>query len=366
MPIIDELKHVRQALHQIPELSKDLPKTIAYIKAYIASFPCTILHPSEASVCAYFDFGCNDSIAYRSDMDALPIEEANHIPYRSQHAGCMHACGHDGHMAILLVFAKYLANIKHCEHNVLLIFQPAEETTGGAQEICQSGILETYHVSKVFGLHLWPELPAGQIATRKDECMARSSEVTISIQGKSSHCAKAEEGHDALFAGVQFIERAYQMEQSLPPSIHRLLKFGMMRSGTVLNAISASTSIKGSLRVFQMDVFHHMEQQLQAIAQQLEVESGCTFDISYSNGYPPLWNDAQLVEQIQTVYPITLLEKPSLLSEDFAFYAEAVPSVFLYVGTGNTTPLHADTFDFDEGILVAGVNLYTSLLALPS
>ena len=150
------------ALHRIPELDCTLPKTYAYVKQSLYSLRCTITTPTEGSICAYFDFGRDDAVAFRADLDALPIQEDTGLSYTSLHAGQMHACGHDGHTAILLELARRLHQKRTLPHNVLLIFQPGEEQKGGAKLLCDSGILEKYKVRFIFGLHLWPKLSKGK------------------------------------------------------------------------------------------------------------------------------------------------------------------------------------------------------------
>ena len=245
----------RHALHRIPELDRALPKTLAYLKNALSGLGCQVFAPMDGALCAWFDFGADSAIAFRADMDALPITEKTGVDYASTHPGKMHACGHDGHMAILLELARRLSGKERLPHNVLLVFQPAEETTGGAKDICDTGVFARYNVKAIFGLHLWPGLPAGKIFSRKNELMARSCEVTVDIYGKSAHIAKATEGIDALMAGTEFYQKAVAMERALPDNIFRLLKFGKFQSGTVRNALSAHTHMEGSLRAFQDEIF---------------------------------------------------------------------------------------------------------------
>ena len=179
----------RHALHRIPELDKELPETLAYLRGALAGLRCRVFSPTDGALCAWFDFGQEAAIAFRADIDALPIEEKTGLPYASTHPGKMHACGHDGHAAIVLELARRLSKKESLPHNVLLVFQPAEETTGGAKDICDTGIFREYNVQAIFGLHLWPGLPAGTVASRKNELMARSCEVTVDVYGKSSHIA---------------------------------------------------------------------------------------------------------------------------------------------------------------------------------
>ena len=354
----------RRALHQIPELDRDLHETMAYLTGELSPMKCALSSPIPGSLCAFFDFGREDAIAFRSDADALPIQENTGLPFASRHPGNMHACGHDGHMAMLLDLAAWLDKQESLNHNVLLVFQPAEETTGGARDLCQSGVFEAHRVRCIFGMHLWPELPAGVVASRKHELMSRSCEVSVTITGRSSHIAKAEEGIDALAAGVAFYRRAAAMEQALPPEIFRLLKFGRMESGTVRNAVSGRTVLLGSLRAFQDEVFISLRDGLQEIARQVEQETGCTVQVRTNDGYPAVWNPEDLYDQVRAAgVSFSQLEKPVMISEDFSWYQRHLPGMFFFLGTGPSPALHADDFHFDEEVLETGAAFWKTLAA---
>ena len=250
----------RRALHAIPELELELPKTAAYIRNSLEKLNCRVFSPLGCAVCAWFDFGADSAIGFRADMDALPITEETGLPFASTHPGRMHACGHDGHVAIALELARRLSEKKTLPHNVLLIFQPGEESPGGAKPLCETGILETYNVKTVFGLHLWPGLEKGVMHTRVNELMSRGAELTVDVYGKSSHIGNAAAGIDALAAAVEFYRQMRAAEAALPPEVFRLLNFGKFQSGTVRNAISAHTRMEGSLRAFQDEVFESLRE----------------------------------------------------------------------------------------------------------
>lgn len=354
----------RRALHQIPELDRDLPKTLAYLEETLIPLGCTLSRPCAGCLCAFFDFGQAQAIALRSDADALPIQEETDLPFASRHPGQMHACGHDGHMAMLLALAEWLSVQKTLSHNVLLLFQGAEETTGGAKDLCESGILETHRVRCIFGMHLWPDLPAGVIASRKNELMSRSCEVSVEILGRSSHIAKAAEGIDALAAGVEFYRRASALEQSLPPKIFRLLKFGRMESGTVRNAVSGRTVLLGSLRAFQDEVFFGLRDGLQSIAKAVAAESGCIVTVHTSDGYPAVWNPPALFDAVRSWgLSFQTLEAPVMIAEDFSWYQRHLPGLFFFLGTGPSPALHAADFHFPEDILQTGTDFWKALLS---
>ena len=351
----------RQALHAIPELGLELPETAAYVRNALRGLNCRVFSPLEHAVCAYFDFGADSAIGFRADMDALPVSEETGLPFASTHPGRMHACGHDGHTAILLELARRLNEKKNLPHNVLLIFQPGEETPGGARPLCQTGVLEQYGVTAVFGLHLWPGLEKGIVHTRENELMSRASELTVDIYGKSSHISNAAAGIDATAAAVEFYRQARQAEAALPASIYRLLNFGMFQSGTVRNAISAHARLAGSLRTFHDDVFDGLQTELFAIAARVEAQFGCTVRLHFSEGYPAITNDPAMVARVRRAAQFRQLDSPSMTSEDFSEYQLRTGGVFFFLGLGDTPSLHATTFDFDEHILLKGSDFFEQL-----
>lgn len=351
----------RRALHRIPELDVRLPETLAYLKGALEGLNCRIFSPTESALCAFFDFGAGKTLAFRADMDALPIEEQNETEYASRHAGKMHACGHDGHMAILLELARRMNRKTSNPWNVLLVFQPAEETIGGAKFICDTGVFREYNVEAIFGLHLWPGLEKGRVFSRENELMARASEVNVDIYGKSAHIAKADQGVDAVAAGTEFFRRATAMEAALPETVFRLLKFGKFHSGTVRNALSAHTHMEGSLRAFQDEIFAQLKEGLYAIARELEAEFGCQVQIHINSGYPAVMNPADLCRRVKRIAAFRELDAPFMTAEDFAFYQRCIPGMFLFLGTGDSPALHTSHFDFDETILEKGADFFESL-----
>ena len=273
----------------------------------------------------------------------------------------MHACGHDGHMAILLELARRLSDKKDLPHNVLLVFQPAEETTGGAKDLCATGVFRAYKVLAIFGLHLWPQLPEGLIASRKNEMMARSCEVRVDVYGKTAHIAKAQEGVDALAAGVDFYRRVMQLVGAMPKNIFRLLKFGKFESGTVCNALSDHTHMEGSLRAFQDEVFYSIRAGIVSIAKDIERAYGCTVNVYMTEGYPAVMNPPDLHSRVRKAVGFFELDTPTMTAEDFSWYQKFLPGMFFFLGTGNSPALHTDNFNFDEGILVKGADFFEEL-----
>lgn len=351
----------RRALHRIPELDRQLPRTLEYLKTSLKGLNCQVFSPMEGALCAFFDFGRETAIAFRSDADALPITERNDLPFASSHPGNMHACGHDGHMAMALELARRLSEKESLPHNVLLVFQPAEETTGGANDLCETGIFEKHNTRAIFGMHLWPGVEKGEIFSRENEMMSRSCEVTVDIYGKSAHIAKAAEGIDALAAGAEFYRQAMELEAALPETVFRLLKFGKFQSGTVRNALSGHTHMEGSLRAFQDEIFFGLRSGLTAIGREIEEKTGCTVKLHMNDGYPAVMNPAELYRKVKAAVDFAELESPVMITEDFSWYQKRLPGIFFFLGTGDTPALHADNFDFDEAILVKGADFFEKL-----
>lgn len=365
--MLEQLTRYRRDLHQVPELDFNLPKTLEYISNVLSKYRCTLFSPSPSALCAWFDFGRADAIAFRTDMDGLPITESRKCSYASRHPGKMHACGHDGHMAMILALAEVIDGCTSLPHNVLLLFQPAEETEGGAESIVASGVLEEYGVTRVYGCHLWPDLPEGKIYSKPGPMMAQSSEVSVSVQGLGSHIAKASQGRDALFAATEFVTKVYRMEKAeIEAHIPRLLKFGIFQSGTACNAISCEAHLKGSLRVFDQDTFDFIKGRMEEIASDIEAETGCTFYLHLSKGHLPLINTPALFDKVQRNCgeDLNLLPAPSMTSEDFSAYAAICPIFFFFLGLGVDTPLHRADFDFDEKVLLRGVKFFQKLLLI--
>lgn len=351
----------RRSLHKIPELELQLPKTMEYLSNSLKDLNCRIFSPMESSLCAFFDFGADHAIAFRADCDALPIQEVTETEYASTHPGKMHACGHDGHMAILLELARRLNKKDSLPHNVLLIFQPGEESPGGAQPLCDTGILEAHRVKAIFGLHLWPGMEAGKVFCREQEMMARASELTVDVYGISSHIARPDKGIDALIGASAFYSRMVALEKSLPPHIYRLLNFGKFHSGTARNAISNHAHMEGSLRAFQDDVFETLRSGLYRIAAEVEAETGCKVQVHLNEGYPAVMNPSALFHKVRAIVPFEVPAEPCMTAEDFSWYQKHVPGLFFFLGLGDVPALHSCDFHFEESILTKGADFFEIL-----
>ncbi|MDR3072658.1 MAG: amidohydrolase [Clostridiales Family XIII bacterium] len=361
----------RRDLHRIPELDRQLPETTAYLKNHLSALPCEIIDITNAGFCAFFRAGKTkqDTIAFRTDMDALPIEETNDFDFRSEHPGCMHACGHDGHMSIMLGFASWVSeNLDTLPKNVLLIFQAAEETTGGAKDFCSSTIFDDYHVEAVYGIHLWPNYPKGTVICRQGDFMASTIVFLIDILGKSTHVGTYKEGIDALEAGAEFVSRVYEMEKTaLPEDIHRLLRIGRFESGKTANIVPANAQIEGTLRTYNEEIRETLWANMNEIANDIETKTGAKFRLRHSVPYPAVINPDDLFHRAKTAidaarFPFLEPENPLVLAEDFGCYGKVRPALFMHLGTGINAMLHSGNYTIDEDVLIDGVRIFRLIL----
>jgi hippurate hydrolase len=365
----------RRFLHRVPELDRDLPKTTGYIRNHLAALPCEVISVSGGGFCALFRGGRAEegapATAFRTDMDALPVTEENDIDYRSEHEGVMHACGHDGHMSILLGFADEVAeSLNDLDRNVLLVFQPAEETTGGAKDIAESGVFEENRVEKIFGVHLWPGYPRGSVVCRDGDFMASTMVLYIDIEGRSAHIAQYKKGIDALDAACRFIMRCYEAERNeVSPEVRRLLRFGLLRSGSANNVVADRAYIEGTLRTYGDEVRDFLWERAEEIAGDIEARTGAKFTFRRSDPYPAVINPHGLFTEAKKTltkagFDFIEPDDPLMVSEDFSWYQRRIPGLFFHLGTGVETPLHSPNYQIDEDVLTTGARIYKALLGI--
>ncbi|MDR2833950.1 MAG: amidohydrolase [Streptococcaceae bacterium] len=361
--MIELLEKYRTDLHQIPELGFKEFKTKDYIMEQIKGYDCEINEVGETGLVLYFGNEQKKTIAFRTDIDALPIIEENDIWYKSKHKGRMHACGHDGHMAMMLVFCKYLnENKSKLDKNVCIIFQPSEENRAGAHTILKSGLWEKYRSEAIFGMHLWPGLSAGEVFSKPNEMMSQGSETNITIHGKSAHIASYQKGIDALEIACRYLLDVYKFERSISPTIDRLVRFGVMNSGTARNIVSDKTELLGTIRTFSNSAHKSIKYGIHQIADRYEEQYGVKFDFKYYDGYETVINDEELFNRLQPKLQVNILEKPVMQSEDFSVYRHHEKEIFFFLGVGDVPNLHNPHFNFDMKILQKGVEFWQKLL----
>ena len=308
---------------------------------------------------------------FRTDIDALPIMEENDIPFKSTHPGFMHACGHDGHMAMMLGFADYLKDKTKFARNVLLVFQPAEEGPGGAKEIVKTGLLKEKNVTEVYGIHLFPNYEQGTIVSRPGPLMGSITIFDVVVHGESAHVAMVGEGIDALYYASLYYTTLLQELESKLQGKRYVCKFGKMESGTVRNIVSNKTTFEGTIRTLDEETRQTILTTAYDLKERFETNYHVHIDITDHLLYPAVQNDPALYQRLKTLlekdYPFLELEEAHLVSEDFSFYQQVVPGVFYFLGTKNTEKgftylLHHNKFNMDENVLQIGVETYIKLL----
>ena len=310
-----------------------------------------------------------ETLAFRADMDGLPNPEEADCPWRSQHDGRMHGCGHDGHMTALLTFARWLRDHRsEVRRNIVLLFQPGEEGWGGARRMIEEGALENPRVDRIYGLHLWPTVGRGKIGVRWGEQMAQTSDFEITVYGKSAHASTPQMGIDAIVVSAELITMVQTViTRDVDPHQDALLTLGRICGGTAHNVIADEVKISGTLRTLNDALFETLTEKLHALVRGLEIATGATIRPERRVYYPVVRNPRPLVERLYGVLDSmddTELVEPVMAAEDFAEYQRRVPGVFFFLGINGGrggAPLHSAAFDFDEDVLLVGAEVYRRL-----
>ncbi|MEW9123928.1 MAG: M20 family metallopeptidase [Thermotaleaceae bacterium] len=360
-------------LHQIPESGFEEYKTSAYIIEKLKELEIEV-HTQIAQTGIVGLLRGKDgskTIAFRADMDALTVDERTNSLYTSKHKGMMHACGHDAHMAILLGLAKYLANHREkLMQNVVFIFQPAEEGPGGAKPMIEAGILENFKVDKILGLHVFPEVEEGKIATRPGPLMAQCGEFDIVIHGRSGHGAIPHMAKDAIVAAGTLIS-SYQsiVSRSVDPMEGAILTIGKMWGGERRNIIAGEVYLEGTVRAFREDVYDAIKRRMALIAKGVEAAYECEVDLIFRDMYPAVTNDPSLFEEFEAAVGKDSVEliSPQMIAEDFSYFQKEVPGLFFFLGVRNEDhdciyPLHNCQFQYREEVLLTGIQVYATYL----
>ena len=356
-------REFRRHLHTIPEIGFDVYETRAYILSVLKGTRAKLADAAGTGVLAYFDFGKDGTAAFRADMDALGIEEVPDRELRSSFPGRMHACGHDAHMAMLLAFALRVDAMESARCNVLLVFQPSEETNGGGGVLVGEGVLERYRVREAYAFHVDPTLPLGQVAAREGPMMAMAEEMVVTVRGRSVHVAKYRSGADPIEAASAILSAAYGVGRVLPPDTRYLLRFGLMRAGSVRNILAQEAVLEGSVRGYSEETLAAIKDELHRAAREADRSCGTSTSFSYGTGYPPVINDAALYRKAKACVPLFAeLKEPSMLAEDFGFYTKKVPGLMMFLGLGTGAALHSPQFLVDDRALESGVNAFSALL----
>ena len=367
---------IRRRLHRIPERGFAEVKTQQVIMETLDALG--IPYTTERTWVVGVIEGAlpGQVVALRADMDALPLEEPEGLPFRSEHPGMMHACGHDAHMTMVLGAAKVLMGMRdRLPGTVKLLFQPAEETDGGAEPMVQRGVMENPHVDRVYGLHVQPYLPVGVIETRAGTLNASTDDVELTIHGRSSHGAYPESGADAIVCAAQVITSLQTLvSRNVSPLASAVLSLGMISGGTAGNIICDRVSLRGTLRMANGEIRAMMKRRIAEVASGVAAAMGCTAEVCITSGYAALVNDEAEAGRVMRVGARLLGEKNvvrkaalSMGGEDFSFFCECVPGAFFHLGCVKKEDmpaplLHSRDFHLDEDCLTVGAMMHVALV----
>ncbi|MCD8877814.1 M20 family metallopeptidase [Staphylococcus kloosii] len=372
----DKMIQIRRYLHQYPELSFEETHTHDFIVNQLKQWSCDITEPvgRNGIVATFNGTGDGPTIALRADFDALPVEELTTHDFKSKIDGVMHACGHDGHTAILLAVAEIINdNLEHLNGNVVLIFQYGEEMMpGGSQEMIDDGCLKG--VDRVYGNHLWSGYPTGTIYSREGAMMASPDEFSIKIQGQGGHGAKPHETIDPVIVLAEFILSAQKIvSRTIDPVKQAVVSFGMIQAGSIDNVIPDAAYCKGTVRTFDTEVQQHVIDKMEKLLAGLAVANDITYSLDYVRGYLPLHNNPKSYNTIKTaVNDLNFRFNDSelmMIGEDFSHYLKVRPGAFFLTGCGNpqksiTASHHSPYFDIDESSLKYAASTFLKILEL--
>jgi amidohydrolase len=311
-------------------------------------------------------------LAVRADMDALPIQEENTVPYCSQHPGIMHACGHDGHVAIALGTAYYLAQHPECfTGTVKILFQPAEEGPGGAKPMIEAGVLEHPNVDAIIGLHLWNNLPVGTIGVRDQALMAAVELFQCIVLGKGGHGAMPHQTVDAIVVGAEIVTALQTIvSRTVNPIDSAVVTVGEFQAGSAKNIIANTARLSGTVRYFNPELQAILGPRIEQVIAGICQAHGAAYELDYRQLYPALINDPRMAQLVRSVAE-TVVETPlgvvpecqTMGGEDMAFFLQAVPGCYFFLGSANPDlslayPHHHPRFDFDESVLSFGVEIF--------
>lgn len=369
---------LRRQIHENPELSYEEVETSALMAKTLRSLGIEVQETVaglHAVIGTLYGAKPGPTIALRTDMDALSIPEETDLPFKSKNPGKMHACGHDGHMSILLGTAMVLSALKdEIAGNVVFVCQPAEEKspTGGAKAIVASGVLDG--IDAIYGLHVWPTLPTGQIGVRAGAMMAASDHVQITIHGKSSHAAMPHKGVDAIVAAGQFITAVQDIiSRQINPLYPTVLTIGKINGGTRYNIVADTVVLEGTCRTYDKEAQDTVETNLGNFLKGLDAMYGTTSELDYERGYAAVVNEPDQAELIASTArecfgdaAVPVIAEPAMTAEDYSGYLQKYKGGFFWLGATKpgapVYPLHNAKFAVDEDCLPIGVELMASLV----
>ena len=372
--LVDTVRGVRRDIHAHPELAFAELRTADLVARELRRIGCEVVTGiGQTGVVGVLRNGEGPVIALRADMDALPVAEANTFAHRSVHEGHMHACGHDGHTAMLLGAAEQLAKHPQFRGTGCLIFQPAEEGRGGAAAMLADGLLERWPIERFYGVHNWPGLEENHFAVLTGPVMAAADEFEIVIDGRGAHGAMPHLGRDPLLAGAALVQAVQSIvSRRLDPLDHAVVSVTRFHSGFAHNVIPAKAELAGTARSFRAEVQDQIEQSLADVTAGIAASHGVAARVDYRRGYPATHNDADealrcaaVAEAVVGAARVTTTLRPSMGAEDFSFFAAQRPSCYAWIGAGpgaGGCTLHSPHFDFNDALLPVGIRYWTALV----
>ena len=368
----DEITVWRRDLHRHPELMFDVHRTAGIVAEKLREFGCDdvvtgIGKTGVVGVIRGQKTGSSRTVGLRADMDALPIEEATGADYASETKGTMHACGHDGHTAMLLGAAKYLAETRNFDGNIAVIFQPAEEGGGGGREMVNDGLIERFSIDEVYGMHNWPGMDVGQFSIRPGPFFAAADLVEIEITGRGGHAAKPQEVVDPTLAACNVVLALQSIaSRTVDPNKQVVVSItSFQTSSTAFNVIPESVALKGTVRTLEVDVQDKVEARLNEIVMHTAATYGAEAKVDYLRNYPSMANHPTETEfaadAARRVSGTCHDEPPTMGGEDFAFLLNARPGAYILVGNGDTAKVHSPDYDFNDDTIPAGCSYWVEL-----
>jgi amidohydrolase len=383
MPIVNRIADLhgeitawRRDIHAHPELLYDVHRTAGTVADKLKSFGCdeVVTGIGRTGVVGVIrgakGAGSGRVIGLRADMDALPIEEANDVPYKSTVPGKMHACGHDGHTAMLLGAARYLTETRNFAGTAVVIFQPAEEGGAGGKAMVQDGLMDRFRIEEVYGMHNYPGLPVGEFALRSGALMAAADRLTIEIEGRGGHAARPHIAVDTILVGAQIINQIQSIvSRNVDPLHAAVVSITVFQAGSTDNVIPQTALLRGTARSLTPEVRDLLERRLHEVVTGTAQLYGATAKLTYKRDYPVTRNHerqaafaASVAAQVVGSERVDDHVAPVMGAEDFSFMLEARPGAFIFVGNGDTAGLHHPAYDFNDEVIPVGTSYWVKLV----
>ncbi len=370
--LLPEITEWRRDMHAHPEILFDCHRTAALVAEKLRAFGCDevtegIGRTGVVGVIRGKASGSGRVIGLRADMDALPITEVTGLPHASKTPGAMHACGHDGHTAMLLGAAKYLAETRNFDGTVVVIFQPAEEGGAGGKEMCDDGMMARWGIQEVYGMHNWPGKPAGSFAIRPGAFFAATDQFVIDLEGRGGHAAKPHDCIDTTVVAAQLVVALQTIaSRNVDPVKQLVVSVCSFRTASeAFNVIPQKVQLKGTVRTLDPEVRDLAETRIKALAEGIAASFGATASIDYMRGYPVMVNAPEQTDfaaDVARAVAGDCAEAPLVMGgEDFAFMLEERPGAYILVGNGDTANVHHPAYDFNDEIIPAGCSWWAEI-----